>query len=155
MITSIKAPFSVEEQEVLYRAEEILRSRVLNTLFTVSEPIAVVRYLRMKLAPLQREAFGLLHLDNQHRIVGDQILFYGTIDASPVYPREVVKSVLGFNSAAVIFYHNHPSGIAEPSQADRAITEKLKSALNVVDVRVLDHFVIGDTHVSFAERGLI
>lgn len=147
--------FTADEQDILHKAEDILRKRVLNSLYKVSEPRLAVRFLKMKLSTLQREAFGLLHLDNQHRIVADQILFYGTIDASPVYPREVIKSVLGFNSAAVILYHNHPSGVTEASQADRRITETLKNALSSVDVRILDHFIIGDDYLSFAERGYI
>ena len=147
--------FTADEQDILHKAEDILRKRVLNSLYKVSDPRLAVRFLKMKLSTLQREAFGLLHLDNQHRIVADQILFYGTIDASPVYPREVIKSVLGFNSAAVILYHNHPSGVTEASQADHRITETLKNALSSVDVRILDHFIIGDDYLSFAERGYI
>ena len=95
-------------------------------------------------------------LDNRHRIISNEILFTGTIDGASVYPREVVKRCLQLNAAAIIFSHNHPSGIAEPSQADRQITLKLTQALALVDVRVLDHLVVGDkTVTSMAERGLM
>lgn len=111
-------------------------------------------YLRACLRDSPQEQFGCLFMDSQHRVIKYQTLFYGTIDAACVYPREVVKRCLAHNAAAVIFAHNHPSGVAEPSQADRRITERLVSALELVDIRVLDHFVVGDAElVSFAERG--
>jgi DNA repair protein RadC len=113
-------------------------------------------YLRAKFRNCQREIFSCLFLDNQHRVMKLEELFQGTIDGAAVYPREVVKRCLYFNAAAVIFAHNHPSGIAEPSQADIAITHKLRAALLTIDVRVLDHLVIGDNCVvSFAERDLL
>ena len=100
--------------------------------------------------------FTCLYLDNQHRVVKLEELFSGTIDGAAVYPREVVKRCLRHNAAAVIFAHNHPSGVAEPSQADIAITRRLAAALNTIDVRVLDHIVVGRNEaVSFAERGLM
>ena len=100
--------------------------------------------------------FACLYLDNQHRLIEYKELFRGTIDGASVYPREVVKLCLQLNAAAVIFAHNHPSGINEPSQADRQITDKLKQALALVDIRVLDHFIIGDGEpFSFAEHGLM
>jgi len=114
------------------------------------------RYLKSKLRNYDREVFACLYLDNQHRLIRYQELFFGTIDGASVHPREVVKSVLVENAAAVIFAHNHPSGIAEPSQADERITRHLKSALALIDVRVLDHMIVGDKEVvSFAERGLL
>jgi len=114
------------------------------------------QYLRARLGHYEHEVFACLYLDNQHRVVTLEELFFGTIDGAAVYPREVVKRCLHNNAAAVIFAHNHPSGVAEPSQADVSITQRLKTALNTIDVRVLDHIVVGcsDT-VSFAERGLI
>ena len=113
-------------------------------------------YLRSRMRDYQREVFACLYLDNQHRVVSLEELFQGTIDGAAVYPREVVKHSLRNNAAAVIFAHNHPSGIAEPSQADIAITRRLAQALNTIDVRVLDHMVVGrDEVVSFAERGLL
>ena len=103
-----------------------------------------------------REAFYVLFLDNQHRVIKGEVLFEGTIDSASVYPREVVKRALDHNAAALILAHNHPSGAAEPSQADRRITRRIGDALALVDIRVLDHFVVGDGEVvSFAERGWI
>jgi DNA repair protein RadC len=113
-------------------------------------------YLRARLRHYEHEVFACLYLDNQHRVVALEELFYGTIDGAAVYPREVVKRCLHNNAAAVIFAHNHPSGVSEPSQADISITQRLRSALNTIDVRVLDHIVVGNNDVvSFAERGLI
>ena len=113
-------------------------------------------YLRAKFRHYENEVFSCLYLDNQHHILKLEELFRGTIDGAAVYPREVVKRCLSYNAAAIIFAHNHPSGIAEPSQADIAITKKLQAALQTIDVRVLDHFVIGDSQVvSFAERNLL
>jgi DNA repair protein RadC len=100
--------------------------------------------------------FACLFLDNQHHILEFEELFRGTIDSASVYPREVIKKALAHNAAAVIFAHNHPSGISEPSQADKLITDKLKQALALIDIRVLDHFIIGDgMPYSFAENGLL
>lgn len=117
---------------------------------------ATRNYLRARFRHHQSEVFSCLFLNNQHHVVQLEELFHGTIDGAAVYPREVVKRCLYHNAAAVIFAHNHPSGVAEPSQADIAITRKLKSALQTIEVRVLDHLVIGDADVvSLAERNLI
>ncbi|MFT5691075.1 MAG: DNA repair protein RadC [Oceanicoccus sp.] len=114
------------------------------------------QYLTAKLRDQQQEQFACLFLDSQHRVINFEILFYGTIDSASVYPREVVKRCLQLNAAAVILAHNHPSGVAEPSQADERITARLIAALALVDIRVLDHFIVGDGQlVSFAERGLL
>ncbi|GLQ33030.1 RadC family protein [Litoribrevibacter albus] len=103
-----------------------------------------------------REVFACLFLDNQHRVITFERLFWGTVNAASVYPREVVRRALELSSSAVIFAHNHPSGVAEPSRADRQITDQLINALSLIEVRVLDHFVVGDPDVvSFAERGLL
>ena len=111
-------------------------------------------YLQQRLRAYPYEVFACLFLDNKHRMIAFEELFRGTIDGANVYPREVVKQALVNNAAAVIFAHNHPSGVAEPSQADHNITQRLKSALELVDIRVLDHIVIGDGEtVSFAETG--
>lgn len=121
-----------------------------------TEPAMVKDYLTVQLRHQTREVFVILLLDSQHRLLRYQELFHGTINAAPVYPREVLKMVMQFNAAAVILAHNHPSGVAEPSQADQRVTERLKKALNLVDVALLDHFVIGSGDpVSFAERGLL
>jgi DNA repair protein RadC len=113
-------------------------------------------YLRARMRHYPHEVFACLYLDNQHRVVRFEELFTGTIDGAAVYPREVVKRCLHNNAAAVIFAHNHPSGIAEPSHADVAITQRLKSALGTIDVRVLDHIIVGSKEVvSLAERGIV
>ncbi|EDD5837867.1 DNA repair protein RadC [Salmonella enterica] len=111
-------------------------------------------WLRLRMAGLEREAFMVLYLDNQHRLIAHETLFQGTINHTQVHPREVVKAALKHNAAAVIVAHCHPSGLAEPSNADRQITERLRQALNLVDIRLLDHLVVGGMDiVSFAERG--
>lgn len=139
---------AVLEMSQRYLAETLQRGDALTS------PQQTKLYLSSRLRDRQREAFYLLFLDNQHRVICDEILFEGTIDAASVYPREVVKRALHHNAAAVILAHNHPSGVAEPSQADRRITVRLTDALGLVDIRVLDHFVVGDGEVvSFAERG--
>lgn len=113
-------------------------------------------YVKTKMRSYSREVFLCLFLDSQHRIIADEELFQGTIDGSMVHPREVVKRALFHNAAALIFAHNHPSGVAEPSQADINITHRLKNALDMIDIRTLDHLVVGDEAViSLAERGLL
>ncbi len=113
-------------------------------------------YLSTQLRGYSYEVFACLFLDNQHRVIMLEEMFRGTIDSASVYPREVVKRALFHNAAAIIFAHNHPSGVNEPSQSDRQITEKLKQSLTLFDIRVLDHFIIGDgMPFSFAEHGLL
>ena len=112
-------------------------------------------YLLAELRSYPHEVFACLFLDNRHRVLTFEKLFSGTIDGASVYPREVVRRAIAHNAAAVIFAHNHPSGVAEPSAADKQITQRLKDALALIEVRVLDHMVVGDEVVSFAERGLI
>ncbi|MBS3804010.1 MAG: DNA repair protein RadC [Oleiphilaceae bacterium] len=113
-------------------------------------------YLRSRLGTFPHEVFAGLFLDNRHRIIRYEELFRGTIDGAAVYPREVVRRALEHNAAAVIFAHNHPSGVAEPSQSDISLTSRLKEALGLVDIRVLDHMVVGHGEViSLAERGLM
>ncbi|MGY1489507.1 RadC family protein [Methylobacillus pratensis] len=122
----------------------------------LTSPQAVRQYLSLKIGALPREVFMGIFLDAQHRVLAIEELFSGTLTQTSVYPREVVKCALRHNAAAMIFAHNHPSGVAEPSQADRALTEALKAALNLIDIRVLDHFVVaGNQIVSFSERGLL
>jgi DNA repair protein RadC len=117
---------------------------------------AVRDLLRHKLAGLPHEVFVCIHLDAQHRVIAIEELFRGTLTQASVYPREVVKAALKVNAAAVIFAHNHPSGVCQPSQADELLTRNLKEALGLVDVKVLDHFIIaGTSSLSFAERGLL
>ncbi|MEP7276770.1 MAG: DNA repair protein RadC [Betaproteobacteria bacterium] len=122
----------------------------------LTSPEAVRDYLRLSLSALPHEAFVVLFLDSQHRLLAADELFRGTLAQTSVFPREIVKAALAHNAAAVIFAHNHPSGVAEPSRADELLTQSLKQALSVVDIRTLDHFVVaGSRVVSFAERGLL
>jgi len=122
----------------------------------IRSPADTEAFLKARMRHLDHELFCCLFLDNRHRVLRFDELFRGTIDGTSVYPREVVKEALAVNAAAVILAHNHPSGIAEPSQADERITRRLKSALELVDIRLLDHLVIGDGRAtSLARRGLI
>lgn len=122
----------------------------------LTSPGAVRDYLRIQLGGLSHEVFVCLWLDAQHRVIESRELFRGTLTQTSVYPREVVKAALAANAAAVIFAHNHPSGVAQPSQADELLTRNLREALALVDVKVLDHFIVaGRQALSFAERGLL
>jgi DNA repair protein RadC len=122
----------------------------------LTSPGAVRDYLRLALGARSHEVFTVLFLDAQHRVLSSAELFRGTLTQTSVYPREVVKAALAANAAAVIFAHNHPSGVAQPSQADELLTRQLKDALALVEVRVLDHFIVaGNQTLSFAERGLL
>jgi DNA repair protein RadC len=146
---------SANEDQIIAQAISILENRLLRGP-SLSFVEATKDFLRLKFGEKEHEVFVVVHLDNQHRVTQVEELFRGTIDGCAVYPREVVKSCLLKNTAAVIFAHNHPSGVAEPSQADIKITNQLKAALNTVDVRVLDHVVVSAVDaVSFAERGLM
>lgn len=142
-------------QAVLVMAQRHLRENMKRG-DTLTDPQATRDYLQMQLAHQPHEVFAVVFLDTRHRVQAYEELFRGTLDGAAVYPREVVKAALAHNAAAVIFAHNHPSGIAEPSRADRDLTTRLREALALVDVRTLDHLVIGHGEVvSFAERGWI
>lgn len=122
----------------------------------LTDAAATRQFLSLRLAEYRHEVFGCLLLDTRHRVIAVRELFQGTIDGAAVYPRVVVQKALETNAAAIIFFHNHPSGVAEPSHADEALTRRLKDALSLIDVRVLDHFVVSaGESVSFAERGLL
>lgn len=122
----------------------------------LDSPALVRQYLKRQLRHRQQEVFAALFLDSKNHLLGYEELFYGSIDSASVYPREVVKKALQLNAASLILCHNHPSGIAEPSHADERITQRLISALDLVDIRVLDHMIVGANEVvSFAERGLL
>lgn len=130
--------------------EDVQRQQLLDS------PPKVREYLRLQIGGLPHEVFEALFLDAQNRLIGEEVLFRGTLTQTSVYPREVVKRALSRNAAAVIFAHNHPSGLAEPSRADELLTRTLRDALALVDVRVLDHVIVaGASSVSFAERGLL
>jgi len=143
------------QDQTIRRALKILEGRIRDAP-TLASPEAVRNYLRLLLHDRPHEVFVCVFLDSQHRVISCDELFRGTLAQTSVYPREVVKAALAHNAAAVIFAHNHPSGIAEPSRADELLTQSLKQALALVDIRALDHFVVaGSALVSFAERGLM
>lgn len=145
----------VQLQAILEMSRRHIMAR-LQTGDVLTSPELAQQYLVTQLRHQPHEVFACLFLNNQHQVLAFESLFRGTLDAASVYPREVVKRVLEHNAAAVIFAHNHPSGVAEPSRADTQITDRLKQALALIDVRVLDHFVIGNGEtVSLAERGLM
>ena len=161
----MNAPLCLVESEDSQRAREdliiveaslILDRRMFTRGPSLHTPQDVRDFLKLKLAGHEHEVFASVFLDNRHRVIAFEELFFGTINGASVYPRQLVKRALHWNSAAVIITHNHPSGCAEPSAADRAITARLKQALSLVDVRLLDHFVIGDgPPVSLASRGWV
>ena len=141
---------------IIKEALSILENRLHQPGEAITSPQSANNFLILKLAEKEHEVFACLFLGNRHRVIAFEEMFHGTIDGANVYPREVVKAALRHNAAAVILSHNHPSGVAEPSSADQSITAKLKDALSLVDVRVLDHIIVGGTTtVSLAERGLI
>jgi DNA repair protein RadC len=121
----------------------------------IGSPEETKAFLQLRIGHLEHEVFAVLWLDNRHRVLAFEELFRGTIDGASVHPREVVKSALRHNAAAAILAHNHPSGVAEPSQADQRITQRVKEALALVEVRTLDHVIVGGSTCSFAERGLM
>jgi DNA repair protein RadC len=145
------------EDSIINQALEILERRMrLVEPLVMASPRETAKYCRLRFGSLEHEVFAIMHLDNRHRLIECQELFRGTIDGASVFPREVVKEVLARNTAAVILVHNHPSGVTEPSRADENITTRLRDALALIDVRVLDHIIATHAgHVSFAERGLI
>jgi DNA repair protein RadC len=141
--------------EVLCQARSVLAQRVHRGV-QFSSPADVKDYLRIQMGALEHEVFMVIFLDHQHGLLALKEMFRGTLAQTSVYPREVVKEALALNAGAVVFAHNHPSGTPEPSRADEFLTQSLKTALALVDVRVLDHFVVGGADlVSFAERGLM
>jgi len=141
--------------QILEAARQVIDQKIpRGALFT--SPELVKDYLRTKLVGFEHEVFAALFLDTKHRLIEYAELFHGTIDQASVYPREVVKAALRVNAAAVVFSHNHPSGNPEPSHADKVLTQRLREALAVVEVRTLDHIVVGsEGTVSFAEQGLL
>lgn len=141
--------------EVLQAALRVLAGQMYGS-EALTSPQVVRDFLRIKLGTLEHEVFALIHLDTRNRVIDYVEMFRGTVSQTSVYPREVVKESLARNSAALILVHNHPSGAAEPSRADEMLTQTLKSALALVDVRVLDHLVVAGANIlSFAERGLL
>ena len=147
----------LDDDSIIESAIKILESRISYSSASppLTSPQASKDYVKLQLATFEHEVFACVFMDNRNRVITFEKLFRGTIDGASVYPREVVKACLRHNAAAVILAHNHPSGVAEPSVADERITKRLKDALALIDVRVLDHLIVGEEVVSFAERGLL
>ncbi len=146
---------TAEKSSVIALALAVLKQRY-RPRREIQSPHDIVDLLRLKLTGRHNEAFGIVYLDTRHRLIAMNELFNGTVDGAAVYPRVVVQQALEKNAAAVILFHNHPSGVAEPSEADRGITRKLNRALGLVDIRLLDHIVVTDGEgISMAERGWI
>lgn len=144
------------ENDVIEAAVRFMEARARYTTEALNSPDATKRLLRLRAGDKDREVFSVLFLDSQHRLIAVDDLFTGTLDGAAVYPREVLKQALAYNSAAVILSHNHPSGVVTPSAADKQITERLRNALGLVDIRVLDHIIVApDATFSFAEAGLL
>ncbi|PKG84383.1 hypothetical protein CXF85_08665 [Colwellia sp. 75C3] len=140
--------------QVLEKAIEVIDARYCTgAKFTSSQ--ATKDYLKHKLGGLEREVFAVMFMDNQHALIEYNEMFFGTIDAASVYPREIIKQALKVNAAAVILAHNHPSGLSEASIADKQVTERIKKALALIDITVLDHIIIAKEPLSFAETGLL
>lgn len=145
-----------EEDKIIVKALEILSSRMRIAASFMNSPAMVKSFLKLKMAELEHEVFSVVFLNAQHGVIETEEMFRGTLTQTSVYPREVVKRALSLNCAAVIFAHNHPSGNTEPSRSDEMLTDALKQALSLVDVKVLDHIIVaGAECLSFAERGLI
>lgn len=153
MRTKATKPQGLADEEILLAAEAILYKR-LERQGKIAEPSEAGRYLRAHCGHAEREVFGCLFLDTRHHIIACEDLFFGTIDGAEVHPREVVRRAMQLNTAAIICFHNHPSGNTEPSAADRSVTNRLKQALALVDIRLLDHIVISaQGFCSMAARG--
>lgn len=149
-------PVVSDDDAIIAQALDILHRRMAQPGEYMNAPAVVKNYLALKLAELEHEVFCCIWVDSQNRVIAYEELFRGTLSQTSVYPREVVKRALSCNASGVIAAHNHPSGCADPSQADRWLTDQLKAALGLVDVRVLDHVIVaGVQTVSFAERGWI
>lgn len=152
----VKTDASKEEDSVIRDALSILSRRMNAAKSVLDSPDVTANYLKLSVGQLQYETFGILYLDNHHGVISDGQLFRGTINGASVHPREVVRECIMKNASAVIFYHNHPSGEPEPSEADKALTTRLIEALELIEVRVLDHIIVGGSRsVSFAERGYL
>lgn len=141
-------------EQVLEKAIELIDAKyTAGTKFTCSQ--ATKDYLKCKLGAYEKEVFSVMFMNNQHALIEYNEMFFGTIDAAAVYPREIVKLALKLNAAAVVLAHNHPSGLSEASLADKQITERIVNALKLIDIKVLDHIIVTKTPVSFAETGLL
>ncbi len=164
MPVNVKKSFRIRDAQGVYRSvnrDMLIKSAKQCVLeqfksgFTVSSPASAESYVQTLLLDREHEIFAVLFLDNRHQVIDYVEMFRGTVDGTSVYPREVVKEALTRNAAAVLLVHNHPSGVSEPSQADERITRRLKAALELVDIRVIDHLIVGKTVTSLAARGMI
>jgi DNA repair protein RadC len=144
-----------EPADILTRAHALISQRYRSGSPVLSEPRRTEEFLRLHLGGRDYEVFGLLHLNTRHRLIVAEDLFRGTLDGAAVYPREVVQSVTAHRSAAVILYHNHPAGVAEPSLADKTLTLRLKAALSLIDVEILDHLIVAEKVFSFSAAGIL
>ena len=150
------SPASQSDDWIIRQAIALLEQRVFKAGPLLDQPQAVKDYLRLKLVAEPNEVFAIVFMNSQHRVLAYEPMFKGTLDSTAVYPRVVVQRALELNAGAVIFSHQHPSGCTEPSSADRVLTDRLKAALALIDVRVLDHIIVGQgTPYSFAESGLL
>ncbi|MCU6682421.1 DNA repair protein RadC [Leclercia sp. H6W5] len=155
-LTPLAPVLSVSAQRTVKRALTLLDRHLRETGVAFTSTQAARDWLRLKMAGLEREEFMVLYLNQQNQLIAYETLFTGTINSTEVHPREVVKRALYFNAASVLFAHNHPSGDTTPSQADKAVTQRLVQALQLVDIRVPDHLIVGGSQIlSFAEHGLL
>jgi DNA repair protein RadC len=153
-LLTLPPTFTASQQQIVSQALAILETQLKHRPYTFNTPEAVKTWLKLHLQPQSRECFMVLFLDNRHRLIASETLSVGTFNATTVHPREIVIRALHHRAAAVIVSHNHPAGDAEPSDADRTLTDRLVSALGLVDIRVLDHLIVGDADpLSLAERG--
>lgn len=145
-----------QENRLISEAKNVLYARLRSPGPVLNAPPAARDFVRLQLGDREREVFAVLFLDAQHRLMEYREMFFGTVDSCSVYPREVVKAALRINAASVMFAHNHPSGLTEPSIADNKITQRLVKALDLLDIRVIDHLIVGGQEVtSFAEQGYL
>ncbi|WP_338495778.1 DNA repair protein RadC [Pseudomonas sp. WP18] len=152
--TELETDRLAHENRVIDEALRILDRRLFTRGPGLTSPDVVASFLKLHLVQQEHEVFGVIFLDAKHRVLAFEVLFHGSIDGASVYPRQVVKRSMAHNAAGAIFVHNHPSGCTEPSQADRILTARLKEALALIEVRVLDHFIVGEGRpLSFAEYG--
>ncbi len=148
--------FTTAQTEIIEQAIALLEQSFRTQELAFTSPDAVMEFCRLSISHFEHEVFSVLFLDSQHKLIEFKTMFRGTIDSASVYPREVAKEALQLNAAAVIFTHNHPSGLCEPSQSDLRLTTRLIDALNLFDIRVLDHIIVSKINsISFAERGLL
>ncbi len=147
---------SLSDTQIINAARKLIAKKVARKTKTFTSPTDIKIHLILKMADYEQEVFACLWLDNRHRLIKHEELFYGTINSAAVYPREIVKRALHHNAAAVVLVHNHPSGDSRPSDMDKFITNRIKEAAELIDVKVLDHFIIGgDKITGFSEEGLM